>query len=155
MMAKHYPDAHLPGAHFPDGHFPAAAGEVSRPNPPTMTIVLAGTTATCTIAGDDDAEHQVWYMASTAAGWTSGGVRGGDGDIVIEGLTRGVTYWFIAQSVVGEYFSIPSIPVTVRPQAAGAVTATSPLAKAMEALRSLIAASATFQDALGAVGTTE
>lgn len=88
---------------------------------PTIKAVADGTTVTITIDGDDDVINQLMYKASADTDWTDGGQHEGDGDIVIEGLTRGTTYIFSAYSSTGDaiasLFAPPAIVDIAMPDA--------------------------------------
>lgn len=88
---------------------------------PTITVVADGTTVTVTIDGDDGVINQLMYKASADTDWTNGGQHAGDGDIVIEDLTRGTTYIFSAYSISGDsivsLFAPPAIVDIAMPDA--------------------------------------
>ena len=100
------------------------------PNAPVITKVVAGNTqVTVSITGDAGKTHEVFFFTPGSTVPVSGGTRVGDGDIIITGLTNGVTITIIAltQSVSGTLFGPPSNCVSATP-AATAATPSRPIA---------------------------
>ena len=124
----------------------------SAPTAPTVSISVAATTATLTIAGDAGVTHQVYYQAIGAAAWSDGGDRVGDGDKAVAGLTEGTRYVFIVQSLLSSVPSVVSAPVYGAPAVTGEQTPTGAVGIAVGKLREMFAESATFQSDIGAVG---
>ncbi len=133
-----------------DWQGPATAADV--PSTPTVSISVATTTATLTIAGDDGVTHQVWYQALGAAAWSDGGTRVDDGDKDVSGLTEGTRYVFVVQSLAGAVPSLVSAPVYGTPAVSGEQTPTGAVGIAVGKLREMFAESATLQTDIGAVG---
>ena len=81
------------------------------PSAPTLTVSNDGDgdAITATIEGDAGVTNYVYYQREDATSWTSGGSRAGDGNISIDGLDDGWTYYFYASSqFVGSGYSVAS-----------------------------------------------
>jgi len=87
---------------------------VSAPDAPVLSAVqLTTTSIRATVNGDDGATNELLYRAATAAAWTSGGSRSGDGTKDITGLATNTKYFLISYSDNSGVFSIPSNEVSV------------------------------------------
>lgn len=88
------------------GHTPAGG---SAPGAPSITGLVdnADGTVTVTIDGDAGATHYVYYGASGETP-TLGGSRSGDGDVTVTPAVADATYCFVAVSLSGGYYSLPS-----------------------------------------------
>lgn len=137
-MVEQFPSTHFPDGHFPDGHWPQSeppAGGYA-PAAPTLSVALSGTTATATITGDATATHTLGYQTAGDAGWTEGGTCSGSGTVVMEDLTPGNVYYFVAfaYSHTEQAYSQPSnlVAITV------AITATSLFEEVLASVGALV-----------------
>lgn len=86
-----------------------ALAEHIPPTQPTISITLSSSTATVTIASDDNVTNYLVYKKLSDTSWTDGGNRAGPGTIEVSDLDSGVTYIFTVYSDNG----ILSVPDTV------------------------------------------
>ncbi len=130
-------------------------GGGARPSSPAMSLAVSGDTVTASITGDVGATHYLLHIKDGESGWTAAGNRSGDGDIEVSGLADGV-YAFTAYSLSAG--SVSSLPAPGRFatvfSAVSEVVPTGAMGKAMVNLRNLVAESTTFQDAVGATGSS-
>ena len=75
------------------------SAEVLMPTTPTISLVSSTNSVTVTIAGDAGVTNYLVYKKSTAASWTAGGSRSGDGDITVSDLDYDCIYIFGSYSV--------------------------------------------------------
>ena len=86
----------------------------SRPNTPTLSVTLDGTTVTATIAGDAGVTNFLKYKGTNHSSWQDGGSREGNGELVVSGLSNDVPYIFIAYSQDSDgIISLPSVAMLV------------------------------------------
>ena len=138
----------MDAAHPPIGAWsPGALVKV----PPTMSVVVSGTTITATLAGS---AQRYRVRLSTAAGVeVSESSRAGAGDVAFAGNAEGTHYRLQAWAVTADDASVlgePSIVHDAYVELAAALTPTGCLAEPIENLRCLLAASDDFQALVGA-----
>ncbi|AQT69965.1 hypothetical protein STSP2_03165 [Anaerohalosphaera lusitana] len=126
---------------------------------PTITYMLDGTTLTAAVTSSYDV--QMYVKSDADADWTDAGLVTGPSDadeLVIADLDASRVYAAlgVARSDSLAAISAPTAAKIFRPVATETeVTATGAFGKAAAALRDMIAASSTFQNDIGAVGTDE
>jgi hypothetical protein len=135
---------------------------ITAPSAPTLSSVVddeTGTSATATIAANNESNHMyVYYRRSDQLTWTAhGSYRTGSGDLQVTGLGK---YHYEFQAFERSYltgeWSLPSSSVfqTVT-DGTGGETASGAIALPGENLRTLLANSVTFQALVGAGDATE
>jgi len=94
------------------------------PATPTLSVSNDGDgdAVTASVTGAVGATNTLYYMLDGAAAWTAGNSRSGDGDIAQTGLDENRTYSFIAVSVLGGVYSLPSPMVQVNVSAGSLLT---------------------------------
>lgn len=81
--------------------------ESATPTAPVITVAAGTDSLTVSITGDAGVLHTVKYKLASAPAWSVGGIRSGDGDVVISSLSAG-TYQVIAYSSDSGVLSQPS-----------------------------------------------
>lgn len=81
--------------------------ESATPTAPVITVAAGTDSLTVSITGDAGVLHTVKYKLASAAAWSAGGSRSGDGTVVIADLDAG-TYHVIAYSSADGVLSSPS-----------------------------------------------
>jgi len=122
--------------------------------PPTLAITNdgTGTSVTAAVTGGVGATHTLYYATPDDSEWTAGESRVGDGDIAQGGLTADTWHTFV---VVSDDTAVPSLAHGAYVHDPTALTAAGALTYAKDDLQTLVAASATFQNWVGAAGATE
>jgi len=94
------------------------------PATPTLSVSNDGDgdAVTASVTGAVGATNTLYYMLDGAAAWTAGNSRSGDGDIAQTGLDENRTYSFLAVSVLGGAYSLPSPMVQVNVSAGSLLT---------------------------------
>lgn len=123
-------------------------GTATPPGTPTLTVT-DNTDGSASAAVTGSGTITLYYRIFGASAWTTGTPRTGDGDITQTGLTQGSWYEFYATANDG-LESAPSELVRVLATDPADTTAAGPVGKSTAAMRDLLAASATFQAAVGA-----
>jgi len=129
----------------------------SAPGTPTLTLTNDGDgdAVTATVAGDGGVTNTLYYRAVGASAWTTGASRSGDGTINQTGLDDNTWYSFVVVSSSGGYNSLPSLPASIYCTSGDTSDTDNVFWGPLELLRTLVAASATFQSWVGATGATE
>jgi hypothetical protein len=83
------------------------------PVTPTLSITLAGTTATATITAAVGVTINLYQKSTTGSAWVLAGTRTGSGTITVTGLSSAMQYVFVAIDQTGGVNSFPSNPVVV------------------------------------------
>jgi hypothetical protein len=86
---------------------------VSPPSTPTLSVVdnLTGSSVTATVDGEAGVTNRLYYCKAGDSTLTAGSSRSGDGTITQTGLTQDNVYYFVAVSISGVTYSLPSKPV--------------------------------------------
>ena len=136
------------------GHTPSGG---SAPATPTLSLanVGDGDAVTATVDGAAGVTNTLLYRKVGATAWTTGSGRSGDGTINQTGLDDNTWYCFVCVSSSGAYNSLPSLPASIYCTSGTTSDTTNILWGPLENMRTLIAASATFQAWVGATGGTE
>ena len=91
---------------------------LATPNAPVITAAVpASGQVTVSVTGDAGKVHEVFYFLPGSNVPVSGGIRTGDGDIIITGLTNGITIVIIALTRASPTYGPPSLPVAATPVA--------------------------------------
>jgi len=103
-------------------------------------------------ANDGSHTMHALYRRSDAAAWSVWGVtRVGSGNLDISGLDDDFLYQLVGLEEDTGYYSFPSDPATGTPTDGAAPTATGSISLILENVRTLLAASASFQSLVSAV----
>ena len=135
---------------------PDPAGE-GAPTAPTIEVVNdgTGTSFTVTVTGSDEGStNTIYYWTDDDDAPVEGLSRTGDGEKQQTGLSGDTWYGLFVVSAAGGYNQVATKPAGIY-VTDGSAAAAGPISLPLDHLRTLVAASSTFQAWVGATGETE
>lgn len=135
-------------------HFRYRAVTAAVPSAPSLGVAdNQDGTVTATIAGDAGVTNTLYHKVSSAASWTAGNTRTGDGAISQGTFVAGQRVQFVAVASTAGYNSVPSQVVELV-IGGTSVTATGLASLPLENLRTLLANCTSLQSWVGAADAT-